>query len=210
MEADYASEEDIEDALDDEPIEDLPRAYTLDEIRYSVRLRERLRSVNLDSITFDFGSWEIGENQYDRLETVAAVLKRIIRRNPNSVVLVEGHTDAVGSDEDNLSLSDRRAEAVANVLTDEFGVPAENLVTQGYGEQFLKIDTQDPERANRRVVLRNITDLLKDKDERDRDGDDRYSQRDGDRRDDDGAGEDEEDYGDDEPEDEDDRRSSRR
>ena len=33
--------------------------------------------------------------------------------NPDEVFLVEGHTDAVGTEEDNLSLSDRRAEAVA-------------------------------------------------------------------------------------------------
>ena len=58
--------------------------------------------------------------------------------------LIAGHTDAVGSDEDNLSLSDRRAEAVARVLTDEFGVPPENLVTQGYGEQDLLVPTQAP------------------------------------------------------------------
>jgi outer membrane protein OmpA-like peptidoglycan-associated protein len=47
--------------------------------------------------------------------------------------LIEGHTDAVGSDEHKLSLSDRRAEMVAIILT-EFGVPQENLATQGYGE----------------------------------------------------------------------------
>jgi len=51
---------------------------------------------------------------------------------------------AVGSDVDNLSLSDRRAESVALVLSQQFGVPAENLTTQGYGEQYLKIPTQGP------------------------------------------------------------------
>ena len=58
-------------------------------------------------------------------------MKRILDRNPDEVYLIEGHTDAVGSDIDNLSLSDRRASAVAQVLTDTFGVPPENLVTQG-------------------------------------------------------------------------------
>ena len=53
--------------------------------------------------------------------------------------MIEGHTDAVGADEDNLSLSDRRAESVAVALTEQFQVPAENLVTQGYGEQYLKV-----------------------------------------------------------------------
>ena len=42
-------------------------------------------------------------------------------------------------DEDNLSLSDRRAESVAVALSQQFGVPAENLTTQGYGEQCLKV-----------------------------------------------------------------------
>ena len=59
--------------------------------------------------------------------------------------MIEGHTDAVGTDVDNLSLSDRRAESVAVALTEQFQVPAENLVTQGYGEQYLKVPTQGPE-----------------------------------------------------------------
>ena len=66
----------------------------------------------------------------------------------------------MGSEEDNLSLSDRRAEAVATVLSEQFDVPPENLVTQGYGEQFLKVETQDPERLNRRVALRRVTPFL--------------------------------------------------
>ena len=74
--------------------------------------------------------------------------------------LIEGHTDAVGSDEDNLTLSDRRAETVALILSEEFGVPAENLTTQGYGEQFLKVPTDGPERLNRRTAARRITPLL--------------------------------------------------
>ena len=60
-----------------------------------------------------------------------------MQQNPREVFLIEGHTDAVGTDVDNLSLSDRRAELVALVLTQEFGVPAENLSTQGYGKQYL-------------------------------------------------------------------------
>jgi len=66
----------------------------------------------------------------------------------------------VGSEEDNLSLSDRRAESVATVLTEEFGVPFENLTTQGYGEEYLKVPTQAAERLNRRVAVRRITPLL--------------------------------------------------
>ena len=39
-------------------------------------------------------------------------------------------------------------------------MPAENLSTQGYGEQYLKMPTDGPERANRRVAVRRITPLL--------------------------------------------------
>jgi outer membrane protein OmpA-like peptidoglycan-associated protein len=76
------------------------------------------------------------------------------------VFLIEGHTDAVGADDDNLSLSDRRAETVALVLTEQFQVPPENLTSQGYGEQQLKVPTEGPERQNRRVTMRRITPLL--------------------------------------------------
>ena len=39
-------------------------------------------------------------------------------------------------------------------------MPPENLTTQGYGEQYLKVNTQDAARENRRVTLRRITPLL--------------------------------------------------
>ena len=75
--------------------------------------------------------------------------------------MIEGHTDAVGNEVDNLSLSDRRAESVAVVLTEVYQIPPENLVTQGYGEQHLKIPTEGPGRENRRVTARRVTPLLK-------------------------------------------------
>ena len=44
--------------------------------------------------------------------------------------------------------------------TEQFGVPSENLVTQGYGEEFLKEPTDGPSRVNRRVAIRRITPLI--------------------------------------------------
>ena len=155
-----ASDDDIYDALSAEPVERLDRTYSLEEVRYSRYLRDRMPRVDLDTLTFDFGSWEVDPYQYEKLERVAHVINRILDRHPEEMFLIEGHTDAVGSDEDNLSLSDRRAESVAEILTKEFSIPAENLTTQGYGEQFLKIDTPAPERVNRRVAIRRITPLI--------------------------------------------------
>ncbi len=160
VEADQADEALIYETLIAPPVERLERRYTLDEIRYSSGLRDRMRRVDVDTITFESGSWEITPDQAARLNGIANAMRRAIARNPAEVFLIEGHTDATGADEDNLSLSDRRAEAVALVLSDQFGVPPENLTTQGYGEQYLKVPTDGPERQNRRVTARRITPLL--------------------------------------------------
>jgi outer membrane protein OmpA-like peptidoglycan-associated protein len=155
-----ASDQDIYDTLEAGPIERLDRGYSLEEIRYNANLRDRMRRIDLDTVTFEFGAWQVPPDQYRRLERVANAINRVLDRRPDEIFLIEGHTDAVGSDIDNLTLSDRRAEEVAIILTDTFGVPPENLVTQGYGEEFLKIPTTQPERLNRRVAARRITPLL--------------------------------------------------
>jgi outer membrane protein OmpA-like peptidoglycan-associated protein len=160
VEYDDASEQDVYDALMAPPVEELEHGYTLDEIRYNRNLRDRMRRVDLDTVNFEFGSWEVAPSQYDKLARAARAMNRILDRRPDEMFLVEGHTDAVGSDIDNLTLSDRRAEEVAYILTETFHVPPENLVTQGYGEEFLKIDTLAAERINRRVAVRRITPLL--------------------------------------------------
>lgn len=160
VDAEYAEPALIYDTLVAPPVERIDRRYTLDEIRYSPGVRDRMPRIDLDSINFDLGSWEITPDQAQKLAAIAQGINQAIARNPREVYLIEGHTDAVGSDVDNLSLSDRRAEAVAQVLTEQFQVPAENLTSQGYGEQYLKVQTQEPERVNRRVTLRRITPLL--------------------------------------------------
>lgn len=160
VDADGAPPELIYDTLIAPPVDRLDRAYSLDEIRYSPSVRQRMPSIDLDTINFETGSWDIFPDQAAKLQVIADGINRAIQRNPNTVFLIEGHTDAVGSDVDNLSLSDRRAQSVAELLSQQFGVPPENLATQGYGEQYLKIPTDGPERANRRVTVRNITPLL--------------------------------------------------
>jgi outer membrane protein OmpA-like peptidoglycan-associated protein len=155
-----ASEDDLYEAFDAPPVDSLERAYSLEEIRDNYELRQRMRYVELNNINFASGAWEITPDQYPKLERLALAILRVLRRNPDEVFLIEGHTDAVGSDVDNMSLSDRRASAVAEVLSETFGVPPENLVTQGYGEQFLKIPTPGPEPLNRRVQVRRIGPLM--------------------------------------------------
>jgi outer membrane protein OmpA-like peptidoglycan-associated protein len=161
VEVERASQEDLYEAFTAPPVDRIDRSYTLEEIRRSPSLRERVRRVDVDTVTFDFGSWTLAPEQVGALTGVANAIRRTIERNPDEIFLIEGHTDAVGNDIDNLTLSDRRAETVAMVLSERFQIPPENLTTQGYGEQFLKVNTQDAERENRRVTIRRITPLLR-------------------------------------------------
>ena len=160
VDASDAPPELIYDTMMAPPVDRIDRRYSLDEIRYSPNLRMLMPSVDLNTINFDLGSWEISPDQADKLQVIADGLNRAIARNPREVFLIEGHTDATGNDVDNLSLSDRRAESAAELLTQQFAVPAENLTSQGYGSQYLKEQTTGPSRINRRVTIRRITPLL--------------------------------------------------
>jgi OOP family OmpA-OmpF porin len=77
-----------------------------------------------------------------------------LKANPNTRVDVNGYTDAIGSEEYNLKLSQRRADSVSNYLEQQ-GVPASQLATQGFGKtNFVAGNSTDDGRAqNRRVEL---------------------------------------------------------
>lgn len=161
VDVDEPDEELYYDTLIAPPVETVERIYSVDEVRRSVRIREKVRRIDLATINFDFASAEVAQGQVDKLQSLAEAVQTIIKANPGETFLIEGHTDAVGGDVPNLALSDRRAESVASALTQYFDVPAENLVTQGYGEQELKVNTQGESRENRRVTVRRITALVK-------------------------------------------------
>lgn len=154
-----ASEAEIERALRAAP-RGGSGGYSLNEIRRSDRLRQRVAAVDLDTITFPSGSSRVPEDQVWKLERIGRAVRRIVERWPGQVFLIEGHTDAIGTRLANQELSARRAASVAGILVRYFGVPPRNLVTEGYGEDYLKIPTDGPSRENRRVTIRNITPLL--------------------------------------------------
>ena len=140
---------------------DFGRNFSLAQIRGLRSVRELAPAIELDALTFASGSAAIDPSQAEELVALGRAISGVIDTTPEAVFLIEGHTDAVGGDAYNLALSDRRAETVALALTEYFDVPPENLITQGYGEAVLKVQTQAAERANRRAVVRNITSLLR-------------------------------------------------
>lgn len=155
-----SSRSQMQQALIAPPIEPVERAYSLEEIQQSERLRAKLRRIDIDTVNFEFGAATIAEDQVPNLQAIGNALSAIIADDPSQVFFIEGHTDAVGSNRSNLALSDRRAESIAQILTFYFNIPPENLITKGYGEQYLKVLTAGPERRNRRGSVRNITSLL--------------------------------------------------
>ncbi|MBY2934399.1 OmpA family protein [Rhizobium leguminosarum] len=147
--------------LSEPPVEPVERVYSLDEVKYSARIRDKVRRIDLDTITFATGSADIPMTQARTLRKVADAISQVLEKDPSETFLIEGHTDAVGSDQSNLILSDQRAESVANVLSDVYGIAPENLATQGYGESYLKVNTSAPEQENRRVTIRRVTALVR-------------------------------------------------
>lgn len=158
----YQDEIALRDALRREV--DVDRRFTLGQIRSIPEVRALVPPVNLDAITFESGSSAISPDQARQLSTLGGVIQDAIAQDPREMFLIEGHTDAVGSQASNLALSDRRAESVALALTEYYDVPPENLVVQGYGEQFLQVGDDSDIRENRRVSVRRITDLLQTED----------------------------------------------
>lgn len=140
---------------------DTSRSFTLSQVRQIAPVRALAPAVTVDNVTFASGSAAIRPEQAEELAMLGTAIRERIAQNPREVFLVEGHTDAVGSGAFNLGLSDRRAESLALALTEYFDVPSENLVIQGYGEEYLKIATDGPEEENRRATVRRITDLLR-------------------------------------------------
>ncbi len=103
-----------------------------------------------DSITFATGQSFLAPQAQVALNTVRDVLNQF----PDSTIMVTGHTDDVGSDSSNQSLSERRATSVENYLAQQ-GVNPARLNKQGLGESSPKVsNTSDINRAkNRRVEL---------------------------------------------------------
>jgi outer membrane protein OmpA-like peptidoglycan-associated protein len=106
-------------------------------------------------VRFAFDSAEVLPESIPALEAVASGIKLA---GPAAKVLIEGHTDAVGSDVYNLTLSQKRALAVKGYLVQQHGIPAESLRTVGLGESTLINPVKPNAAENRRVQFRAESD----------------------------------------------------
>ncbi len=88
--------------------------------------------------------------------TALQKLGELVKRNPNATFVIEGHTDATGSDDYNLDLSKRRAESVKQWLVANMGIAPERIETVGLGSTKLIVSGDkgiDEQQPNRRVEI---------------------------------------------------------
>lgn len=106
--------------------------------------------VTLGDVLFDTGQASLKPGADLTLDRLASYM----RSNPNTKVLIEGHTDSVGSDSYNDALSQRRADAVAHALTSR-GVSFDDIRAVGRGKNFpvATNDTPAGRQQNRRVEI---------------------------------------------------------
>ena len=119
-------------------------------------LTERLNNLAQFTIAiqFDFGSARIRPDSFKAVGLMADALNHPYLLGYRFIIV--GHTDAVGSRETNLKLSQQRAEAVREALINPFHIDATRLEAVGFGEEQLLNRSRPDAAENRRVQLINI------------------------------------------------------
>ena len=106
--------------------------------------------LTLGDVLFDTGRAELKAGAFDTLDRLASFM----RDNPERKLTIEGHTDSVGSDDYNIGLSKRRADAVRAALVTR-SVDGGRIVTEGLGKArpVAGNDTAEGRQRNRRVEI---------------------------------------------------------
>jgi outer membrane protein OmpA-like peptidoglycan-associated protein len=128
------------------------RARLLQQLNSILATRDSARGLiaNMSDVLFRSGSFELLPGARERLAKVSG----IILAYPSLHLAVEGHTDSVGGDEYNQTLSERRAQSVRDYFVQQ-GVPAAAIEAHGFGktEPIASNDTPEGRQQNRRVEL---------------------------------------------------------
>lgn len=101
------------------------------------------------NIEFEINLDEIQREEKEKLAVVATFLKKY----PGTTAVIEGHSDNVGSAEDNMNLSRRRAQSVVDYLVETYKIDRSRISAVGYGDTrpLASNDTEEGKRQNRRI-----------------------------------------------------------
>ncbi|HLJ46067.1 MAG TPA: OmpA family protein [Bryobacteraceae bacterium] len=128
------------------------RQRLLNQLNLILETRDTARGliVNMSDVLFDFGKATLHPGTREKL----AKLSGIVLAYPGLHLQVEGHTDSVGSDEYNMTLSQKRSDAVRDYLVSQ-GISADAVTSQGFGkaDPVASNDTAAGRQQNRRVEI---------------------------------------------------------
>ncbi len=124
------------------------RTYAVDERGCPIPVEEVARVELL--VNFDFDSSEVKPEYFDEIQEIADFMEQY----PDVVVELEGHTDSRGTAAYNQGLSERRANAVRDVMVNRFGISGGRITAHGFGESqpVASNDTDAGREENRRVI----------------------------------------------------------
>lgn len=119
-----------------------------------VQVDERGCWILEQTYLFDFDKYEVKPEFYPLLDRIAGTMND----NPQMTLQIEGHTDAIGTEAYNQGLSERRANAIKNAISERNGIPAERMTAVGFGEMnpIATNDNEEGRRLNRRVELKPV------------------------------------------------------
>ena len=128
------------------------RARLLAQLNTILATRDTARGLiaNMSDVLFKTGSADLLPGARERLAKVSG----IVLAYPGLHLDIEGHTDAVGGDDYNQQLSERRAQSVRDYLVQQ-GIPSTTIASRGYGKTMpvASNDTPEGRQQNRRVEL---------------------------------------------------------
>ncbi|NRA69768.1 MAG: OmpA family protein [Gammaproteobacteria bacterium] len=106
------------------------------------------------NVQFENASASVDFSFYDKIATVAQFLNKY----PQSSVLIEGHTSQIGGQVFNQKLSEQRANAIANVLVDNYNIESDRISTVGHGfEQRINLGESAIAHAENRRIMAELT-----------------------------------------------------
>jgi outer membrane protein OmpA-like peptidoglycan-associated protein len=115
------------------------------------KIKAELPKIDL-KITFHYNSVQPTPEGEQQLHQLGVALQKM----PDGKFNLVGHTDARGSDDYNMTLSQRRAAAVVAILVTKYNIPIVQLIPSGQGERELLAGLPPDHEANRRVEVVNL------------------------------------------------------
>lgn len=148
----YAQKKDYMSAHNHTDLRNVDSSYKEVQVELVLPKIEVGEEIIIKNLFFETNKADIKKESEPELDR----LGKIMNENPNLEVLIEGHTDNVGKNEDNLALSLARANSVAQYLIKNHRVTSNRLKVAGHGEELPLVpnDTDANRAMNRRVVFK--------------------------------------------------------